>query len=66
MHVLEKSVRKNFDLKHASMVLAIFIIVVFQVLVEFKRLQLPPPPGPKRDEEYKEGGTDNEEPSPLT
>ena len=31
VHVLEESGRKHFSFKHASMVLYIFIIVVFQV-----------------------------------
>ena len=36
-HVLEKYGRKQFYLKRTSMGLAIFILVVFQVLEEFNR-----------------------------
>ena len=51
VHVLEKSGRKHFSFNHASMVLAIFILVVFQDLVEFNRPHLTPPPDPKRQDE---------------
>ena len=44
VHVLEKSGRKHFCFNHASMYLAILILVVFQVLTEFNRPHLPPPP----------------------
>ena len=37
VHVLEKYGRKNFSFKHVSMVLAIFILVIFQVLESFKK-----------------------------
>ena len=47
---LEKYVRKNVSFKHASMVLAIFIIVVFQVLVEFNSPHLPPLPYTKHED----------------
>ena len=40
VHFIDKSGRKHFSFKHVSMVLAIFILVVFQVLAEFNRLQL--------------------------
>ena len=64
MHVLEKAGRKHVSFKHASMVLAIFILVVFQVLAEFNRPHLPPLPDTKREDEDMEGGTANEEPAP--
>ena len=64
VYVLEKYGRKHFYFKHASMVLAIFIIVVFQVLAEFNRPHLPPLPDPKREDEDMEGGKSNEGPSP--
>ena len=41
--------------------LAIFILVVFQVLVVFNRPYLPPPPNPEREYEEMEVGTANEE-----
>ena len=44
--------------------LAIFILVVFQVLVVFNRPHLPPPPDPNREDEEIEGGTANEDPDP--
>ena len=49
------------------MVLAIFILVVLQVLAEFNMPHLPPLPNTKREDEYMEVGTSNEEPdsSPL-
>ena len=48
LHVLEKSGRKHFSFKHASMVLYIFIPVVFQVLAVFNTPHLPPNPDAKR------------------
>ena len=63
VHVLEKSERKQFSFKHASMGLAIFILVVFQYFVAFNRPHLPPS---KRKEEETEGGIVNKEPSPLS
>ena len=64
VHDLEKYGRKHFSFKHLSMFLAIFILVVLQVLVEFNRPHLPPPPDPKREDEDMEGGTANKDPSP--
>ena len=46
VHVLEKS-----DFKHASVFLAVFILVVFQVLAEFNRPKLPPLSDSKREDE---------------
>ena len=48
------------------MVIAIFILVVFQVLATFNRPYLPPPPDPKRKDEEMEERTANKEtfPSP--
>ena len=46
------------------MVLAISIILVFQVLAEFNRPHLPPPDTKREDEEV-EGGTSNDKPTPL-
>ena len=64
VHVLEKSGRKNFSFKHASMGLSIFILVVFQVLQAFNRPHITPPPDPKRKDEEMEGKTSNKEPLP--
>ena len=47
VHVLEKYGRNKFSFKHASMVLSIFILVVFQVYVELNRPHLPPLPDTK-------------------
>ena len=46
------------------MILAILIIVVFQVLVEFNRPHLPPLPDTNTEDEDMEGGTSNEDPEP--
>ena len=46
VHVLDKSGRENFSFQHASMVLAIFILVVFQVLEDFNMTHLPTLPDP--------------------
>ena len=46
VHVLDKSGRKHCSFQHASMVLAILILVVFKVLGEFNRTHLPPLPDP--------------------
>ena len=51
VHVLEKAGRENFSFKHASMGLAIFIVVVFQVLAAFNRPHPPHPPDPKCKDE---------------
>ena len=64
MHVLEKAGRKHFSFKYASMVLAILILVVFQVLAEFNRPHLPPLPDTKHKDEEMEVGTANEESAP--
>ena len=66
MYVFEKSERKHFYFKHVSMGLAIFTLVVFQVLVTFNRPYLPPTPDPKRKDEETERGKLNEEPDPST
>ena len=47
------------------MVLAIFILVVFQVLAEFNRPHLPPLPDTKREDDEMGGGTANKEPAPY-
>ena len=60
MHVLEKAGRKHFSLKHVSMGLAIFIIVVSQVLTIFNRPHLPPLPDPKCKDEEIEGKKSND------
>ena len=44
VYVPEKTVRKHFSSKHAIMGLAIFILVVFQVLEAFDRSHIPPSP----------------------
>ena len=44
VHILEKFGRKHFSFKHAIMVLALFVLVVFQVFVALNRPHLPPPP----------------------
>ena len=49
--VIEKYGRKKIYFRHVIMGLAIFILVVFQILVEFSRPHLPPPPHPKRKNE---------------
>ena len=62
--VLEKSGRKRFSFKYASMGPAIFILSVFQVLAKFN---IPPPPPPSQsqvEEEEMDGGTSNDEPAP--
>ena len=64
VHVLEKYGREKNSFKHASMGLAILILVIFQVLSEFNRPHLPPPPDPKSEDQEMEGGTANEEPAP--
>jgi len=64
VHVLEKAGRKHFSFAHASMGLAIFILVIFQVLAAYNRPHLPPAPEPKREDDEMEGGTANEEPVP--
>ena len=46
------------------MVLAIFILVVFQILAEFNRPHLPTLSHTKREDEDMEGGTANEYPVP--
>ena len=58
VHLLEKYSRKHFSFKHTSMVQAIFILVVFQVLAAFNSPHLlpPPPPDTKRKYEETEGG----------
>ena len=66
MHVIEKDRRKHFYFKHASMVLYIFILVVFLVVALLNRPHLPPLPDPKREDEDMEGRTVNEEPDPLS
>ena len=38
------SMKKHFSFKRASMGLAIFILVVFQVLAAFNRPHIPSPP----------------------
>ena len=48
------------------MVLAIFIVLVFQVFAEFNRLHLPPLTYPKREDEEMEGGTSNKKPAPSS
>ena len=48
VHILDKDGRKHFSLKHTSMVLSIFIVVVFQVWMVFNT---PPPSDPKREDE---------------
>ena len=53
VHALEKYGRKCFSFKDVSMVVAILILVVFQVLEEFNRPHLsplPPLPDPKRED----------------
>ena len=65
VHVLDKYGRKYFYFKHVSMVLAILIIVAFQVLEVFNRSQLPPLPYPKREYEEMEGRTAKEQPAPY-
>ena len=49
-----------------SMVLAIFILVVFQVLVTFNRSHLSLTTNNKRKDEEMKGGTANEGPDPLS
>ena len=44
VNFLDKYGRKQFSFKHASMVLYIFILVVFQVLAVFNTPHLPPNP----------------------
>ena len=51
VHVLEKYGRKHVYFKRASMVLVIFIPVVFQVLEEFNRAQLSPLPDTNGEDE---------------
>ena len=63
MHVLDKSGRKHFSFQHVSMVLDIFIIVLFQVLADFKRTHLPPLPDPNCEDEYTEVENSNKEPA---
>ena len=46
------------------MVLTIFILVVLQVWGGFNRPHLPHLPDPKGEDNYMEGGTDNDEPAP--
>ena len=55
----------KISFKHASMGLAIFIIVFFLILVALNRPHPPPPPDPKCKDEDTEGGIANEEPAPL-
>ena len=64
MHVLEKSGRRHFYFKHASMFLSILLFVVSQVLAEFNSPRLPPLPYPKCEDEEMEGLTASEEPAP--
>ena len=64
VNVIDKYGRKHFYFKHTSTVLALFIIVVLQVLEEFNRPHLPPPLHPNREEKYMEEGTSNEDPAP--
>ena len=66
MHVLEKYWRKHFSFKHVSMGLAIFILVVFQVFAAFNRPHHPSTPDTKCKDEETEGGTANDEPTPLS
>ena len=49
--------------KHASMGLAILVLVVFQVFVAFNRPHLPYTPDPKRKDDDIKGGISNEEPA---
>ena len=59
VNILDESGNKYFSLKYTTMKLAIFILVVFQVLVEFNMPHLPTPLDPKCKYEVMEGGTSN-------
>ena len=61
VHGIEKSGKKHFSFKHASMILDKLFLVTFQVLAEIKSQHLPSPPYHKRESEDMEGGTANED-----
>ena len=63
VHVLEKARRKHFSFKHVIMGLAIFILVVLNILAAFNRPNLLATLDTKHKDEYIELVTANEGPS---